>query len=341
MYSLFDPKSAWSINSMRPVYCGPQNPMMPQTPIMVATPVPGGGDQLFYSLYSPWVPHMSPAKPRSRAPSDDVFLPTTPLQTPRAFSYDFMRAPHGIAAPLSPSGNSDVANSVESHTEVSSLSGDEGSESSRSGVFDRMSPPRRPDFMYNHSNRSSPLSNIHESDLPSFCDIADIDETPFQPVNFTSAPRRQNFELGRGRVITKAQPEYCSDIYSNDVGMIENQHLMAQQRHREAEHECGKGKKRDEFLSILQVERERERRKIRPKFSPKLICKFCKNNGEAPEVYTKHRLQHDERTLCPLLRHYVCRLCGGTGDKAHTIRHCPLNNRGDRLAFEATYLLAR
>ncbi|GFS00191.1 nanos protein [Elysia marginata] len=71
---------------------------------------------------------------------------------------------------------------------------------------------------------------------------------------------------------------------------------------------------------------------------PKMNCKFCRNNGESEDVYTKHRLHDKERTVCPILRHYVCRLCNSTGDFAHTIRHCPFNDRKNDMALAATYM---
>ena len=55
-------------------------------------------------------------------------------------------------------------------------------------------------------------------------------------------------------------------------------------------------------------------------------CVFCKNNGEKSEIYLSHVLKDNEgRVLCPILRKYVCPICGVSGDNAHTIRYCPKN----------------
>lgn len=55
-------------------------------------------------------------------------------------------------------------------------------------------------------------------------------------------------------------------------------------------------------------------------------CRFCKNNGEEEWVYTNHVLKDDEgRITCPILFHYRCPLCLQTGERAHTISHCPFN----------------
>ncbi|XP_007995460.1 nanos homolog 2 [Chlorocebus sabaeus] len=56
------------------------------------------------------------------------------------------------------------------------------------------------------------------------------------------------------------------------------------------------------------------------------LCNFCKHNGESRHVYSSHQLKTpDGVVVCPILRHYVCPVCGATGDQAHTLKYCPLN----------------
>lgn len=54
------------------------------------------------------------------------------------------------------------------------------------------------------------------------------------------------------------------------------------------------------------------------------VCGFCKKNGETAEIYASHQLKaRNGRVRCPVLRKYVCPICGATGDRAHTVQYCP------------------
>lgn len=54
-------------------------------------------------------------------------------------------------------------------------------------------------------------------------------------------------------------------------------------------------------------------------------CRFCLKKGEDLSFCYGHRL-HDEVTgnvACPVLRRLACKLCGATGNFAHTRKYCP------------------
>ncbi|XP_060810598.1 uncharacterized protein LOC106140630 [Amyelois transitella] len=59
-------------------------------------------------------------------------------------------------------------------------------------------------------------------------------------------------------------------------------------------------------------------------------CRFCKNNGERESYYRSHPLKSGGRVACPVLRAFVCRRCGASGDAAHTAKYCPLATNEER-----------
>ena len=53
-------------------------------------------------------------------------------------------------------------------------------------------------------------------------------------------------------------------------------------------------------------------------------CRFCQNNGEEEVVFLSHATKENNGTvICPILREYICPVCGQSGDKAHTVSYCP------------------
>ncbi|CAD5231907.1 unnamed protein product [Bursaphelenchus xylophilus] len=66
------------------------------------------------------------------------------------------------------------------------------------------------------------------------------------------------------------------------------------------------------------------------------FCGFCYNNARVngcdvtgPGRWLEHNLRDQNgRVTCPCLRMFQCPICGGSGDDAHTQRHCPKRNRG-------------
>lgn len=59
------------------------------------------------------------------------------------------------------------------------------------------------------------------------------------------------------------------------------------------------------------------------------FCAFCRKNKERREFYTTHVVKDSwGKVICPVLRKYICPVCGATGDEAHTISHCPARFKG-------------
>ncbi|KAG8448483.1 hypothetical protein GDO86_015537 [Hymenochirus boettgeri] len=49
------------------------------------------------------------------------------------------------------------------------------------------------------------------------------------------------------------------------------------------------------------------------------------------DFYNSHTLKNQQGIIiCPVLRKYICPLCGATGDTSHTLKICPFNRRNTR-----------
>ncbi|CAH8540303.1 unnamed protein product [Dicrocoelium dendriticum] len=57
-------------------------------------------------------------------------------------------------------------------------------------------------------------------------------------------------------------------------------------------------------------------------------CVFCRSNQAPFEQYVTHKVKDRfGRVACPMLRQFICPICGATGDTAHTLRYCPKNSQ--------------
>ncbi|XP_055312752.1 uncharacterized protein LOC129574586 [Sitodiplosis mosellana] len=96
-------------------------------------------------------------------------------------------------------------------------------------------------------------------------------------------------------------------------------------------------KQHDKFTANKQQQQQHKGQKKWSSKLPtaKLFCVFCKNNGEQEHVYTSHKVKDNRnRVCCPRLREYKCRICGASGDSAHTIRYCPARETILQSAYE-------
>ncbi|KAK0044437.1 NANOS1 [Biomphalaria pfeifferi] len=374
MYSLFDTKSVWPQASATPgqvLYSA-----VPGTPLMM-NKQPLQQPPLYYQLQPAWVATPAPSNQRRirMSSSDDVFLsdvayvydkPILHRANVPACDSDLSLKLRSRASKAPGYNVPDPFHSFESHSGSSETSPVSSLNANQTNRGHYTTPTKLGYFSDNSSNVSSDSNEsspsqqkddslIHNLFPASLC--AALNEDPPEPKPSkvplkTSSPIYDDedcdvvFELGklrkrRGRYITSSSSEKCPRFSENGISEELDQcdKILLQSRSHHHSLADEQSKRREEFLLILEAERERQRKLVLPKHTPKMNCKFCKNNGESPEVYTKHRLHYNEKTVCPLLRHYVCRLCNSTGDFAHTIRHCPFNDKKDKIAWRATFLV--
>jgi len=81
---------------------------------------------------------------------------------------------------------------------------------------------------------------------------------------------------------------------------------------------------------------------LREQFDKHMLCNFCLNNHETEEIYTSHGLKDaNGKISCPILQAYKCPKCHATGDKAHTIKYCPIIQKNAKFNKIKKFALAQ
>ena len=61
-------------------------------------------------------------------------------------------------------------------------------------------------------------------------------------------------------------------------------------------------------------------------------CVLCKKNCKPKSFYSTHVLKDNHGVvICPVLREFTCPRCGATGDRAHTLRFCPVARKENHI----------
>ncbi|CAH2099396.1 unnamed protein product [Euphydryas editha] len=89
------------------------------------------------------------------------------------------------------------------------------------------------------------------------------------------------------------------------------------------------------YSLLKELEQSRVQNTKGKKQTEAMECRFCKNNGERESYYRSHSLRARGRVSCPVLRAYRCRRCGARGDRAHTLKYCPLATPDERMKSTA------